>query len=100
MILIKKVPLKKLLGGWIFEMHFVFFNGFGVFPLLVVNVILVKIFSTLLRNVWCQKPVVLKGIPVEDCKPRMGFHLMVSIEANPTGSFACQTFVDEVGCLK
>jgi len=43
MILIEEVALEELLRGGVLKVHLVLFHGFFVFPLLIVNMILVKV---------------------------------------------------------
>lgn len=42
-VLIKEVSFEHGLSGWILQVYFVFLNGFGIFPLLVINMIFIKI---------------------------------------------------------
>ena len=43
MVLVKEVTFEHCLRSWIFQVDLVFFDGLGIFPFLVVYVILVKI---------------------------------------------------------
>ena len=96
MVLIEKVAFEQLLSCRIFQVDFVLFNCFCILPFLVVYMVLVKVFGTLLGDIWCKKFVVLEGVPVEVSEPRMGLHLLISVKPNPTGSFSSQTFIDEI----
>ena len=95
MIFIEVVALEKLLGGRIFQMDFIFFNGFCIFPFLVVYVILVKILVIGVWEVWCEHTALVKGIPREIFKPRMRFNFLVSVKTESAGSFTSETLKKE-----
>ena len=43
MVFVEEVTLEHRLSSWILQVDLIFFNGIGVFPLLVVNVIFIKV---------------------------------------------------------
>lgn len=81
MILIEEIAFEKLLSRWIFQMNFIFFYCIGVFPLLIVNMILVKVFSIGVRHVGCSHSAILESGPVEIVEPWVVLHLFITFKA-------------------
>jgi len=81
MVLVKEVALEQRLSRWIFEMHVVFFDGFCVFPFLIINMILVKVFTVLIWDVRSSKSAFLEALPVEVFEPRVRLDLVVAVGA-------------------
>lgn len=50
-VLVEEVTFEKLLSCRVLEVNFILFYSFFIFPLLIVNVILVKVFCVLIGNV-------------------------------------------------
>jgi len=96
MVLVEEVPFEHCLSRWVFQMDLVFFNGLGVFPLLIVNVILVEIVVVM---TWEERGVYspfLQCYPVEFFEPRMCLDLRIAIESQSARCFPLKTFVYEV----
>jgi hypothetical protein len=79
MIFIEKVSFKQLLCGGILEMNFVFFYCFSIFPFLIINMILIKVFQTLIWSIWSWYFSCLQSIPIDGVEPRMIFYFFVSV---------------------
>ena len=81
MIFIEKVSFKQLLCRGILKMNLVFFYCFSVFPFLIINMILIKVFQTLIRPIWSWYFSRLQSIPIDGVEPRMVFYFFVSVYA-------------------
>jgi hypothetical protein len=71
--------------------NFIFFYGFGVFPFLIVNVVLIEVLVVGVGHVWRKHSSIVKCIPREVLEPRMGFDFVVSVETKSAGSFTSET---------
>ena len=80
MIFVEVITFEKLLSGRILKVNFIFFNGFCVFPLLVINMVLIEILIVWVRLVRGKHPAFVEGIPRKILEPGMAFDLLVSIE--------------------
>jgi len=80
MIFVEVIPFEKLLSRRILKVNFVLLNGFCIFPLLVVNVVLIKVLIVWIRLIRGQHPPFIKSVPGKILEPRMGFNFLVSIE--------------------
>ena len=71
-------------------MDFIFFHGFGVFPFLVINVVLVKVLVVGVRHVWRHQFPIIQSVPREVLEPRMSFDFVVSVKTKSAGSFTSE----------
>jgi hypothetical protein len=61
--------------------YFVVLYCFGVFPFLIINMILIEVFQALVRPVWSWYFSCLQSIPIDAVEPWMIFYFFVSVYA-------------------
>jgi len=93
MVFIKEVPLEHGLRRWVLQMDLILFNGIGILPFLVVDMILIKIVALLTWKIRCNQVTGLKCTPVEIFEPWVGFHFWVSVETQATRCFSLKTLI-------
>lgn len=92
------VARKQFLDTVSSELGFAFFDGLGVFPLLVVDVVRVEVVHVDVGHVLGVHLFGGQCVPVEVSEPRMSFQLVcASPVPNPVCWLSLQTFVYEVG---
>lgn len=87
-VFIEEITFEHCLGCWVLQMDFIFLYCFCVFPLLIINVIFIKIIIILRRFKLSYKPALLQSCPIEIFEPWMSFDFCVSIEAQSTWCFS------------
>ena len=100
MILVEIVALEQLLRGRIHDDLHVFFNGLGIFPFLIVYVILVEVYLVLIRHVRRPHTAILQRGPVEVLEPWVVLGLVIAVVAEARVRHPVEAFVDEVGGLE
>jgi|TARA_B110000285_G_scaffold170439_1_gene190764 hypothetical protein len=81
MIFIEKVSFEQLLCRGILQVNFIFLYCFGVFPFLIINMILIEVFQALVRPIWSWYFSSLQSIPIDGVEPRVIFYFFVSVYA-------------------
>jgi len=81
MIFIEKVSFEQLLCRGILQVNFIFLYCFGVFPFLIINMILIEVFQALVRPIWIWYFSSLQSIPIDGVEPRVIFYFFVSVYA-------------------
>lgn len=72
-------------------MDFILFYSFGIFPFLVVNVVLIEILVVRIWEIWRKHSSFVQGVPREVFKPRVRFDFVVSVKTKSAGSFTSET---------
>lgn len=95
-MLVEVVAFEELLNAGTAQVNLVLFNGFGVLPFLIVDVVLVEVDLIWVRDVRRRHSSVDHSLPIEGGKPGMLLNFSVARVSESMASLAREAFVDEV----
>ena len=97
-VLVEVVTFEECLDTVSSELRFTLLDSFCIFPLLIINMILIKIVHVYVRNILWSDSSFCESSPVKIFKPGMRFQLWCAIfVSNTVSCLALQALIDKVG---